>query len=100
MIDPKRHDTNEPVAIGIDIGGTKVALGVVSNSGMIIDRIVMATPKADRTSQALCDLLTDQTTRLLERNHGVVGVGVGAAGLVEWPRGIIRWAPNNSYRNL
>jgi glucokinase len=30
----------------------------------------------------------------------VEAVGVGAAGLIEWPEGFIRWAPNNAYHAL
>jgi glucokinase len=46
--------------------------------------------------QALLDLV-DQ---LRQRHPGIAAIGVGAAGIVEWPRGYIRWAPNNSYHNL
>jgi len=38
--------------------------------------------------------------RLRERHPDVAGIGVGAAGMVDWPTGRIRWAPNNSYREL
>ena len=31
--------------------------------------------------------------------HDVVTIGVGAAGIVEWPAGRIVWAPNNDYRD-
>jgi glucokinase len=30
----------------------------------------------------------------------VAAIGVGAAGMIDWPGGHIRWAPNNAYRNL
>jgi glucokinase len=31
--------------------------------------------------------------------HEVVAIGVGAAGIVEWPAGRMLWAPNNAYRD-
>ena len=30
----------------------------------------------------------------------MAAVGVGAAGMIDWPTGHIRWAPNNSYSDL
>jgi hypothetical protein len=35
----------------------------------------------------------------LRAEHDVVTIGVGAAGIVEWPAGKMLWAPNNSYRD-
>ena len=37
---------------------------------------------------------------LRARNPGVEAIGLGAAGLVEWPGGIARWAPHNTYRRM
>jgi glucokinase len=85
-------------AIGLDVGGTKIAGAVVTGCGHITDRLAIPTPTtSDRTIvQALLDLVAE----LRQRNPGIEAVGVGAAGIVEWPRGYIRWAPNNSYRDL
>lgn len=88
-----------PLAVGLDVGGTKVAAGVVTADGAILDRVVVPTPHDDDPG-AVLRLLTDLTERLAGRHRGVAAVGVGAAGLVEWPIGHIRWAPNNSYRDL
>ena len=38
--------------------------------------------------------------QLRQRYPEVQAVGAGAAGLVDWPDGHVRWAPNNSYRDL
>jgi glucokinase len=84
-------------AIGIDIGGTKIAAGVVTEAGSIIQALTVPTPQhQDQIIQAIAAAVSD-----LQRAHpDVAAVGVGAAGMVDWPSGHIRWAPNNAYRDL
>jgi glucokinase len=91
-------DRVEPRAIGIDIGGTKIAGGVVTEDGRILDRTRVATPRDEGEATLVAVLAA--ANELLTRNPGVAAIGVGAAGLVEWPGGQARWAPNNSYRHL
>jgi glucokinase len=88
----------EPQAIGIDIGGTKLAGGVVTAGGRILERTRVPTPAADQA--ATLAALAAAVDRLRERHPRVEAIGVGAAGLVEWPGGRARWAPHNSYRRL
>src|SRR5215211_2535184 len=88
----------EPHALGIDIGGTKIAAGVVTGDGRILDRTRVPTPPDDQAA-TLAALLA-VVDELRARNPGVEAIGLGAAGLVEWPGGIARWAPHNSYRRL
>jgi len=88
----------EPKAIGIDIGGTKIAGGVVTEAGRILDRTRVPTPPDDE--QATLAALFAAVDELLARHRRIDAIGVGAAGLVEWPGGRARWAPHNSYRRL
>jgi hypothetical protein len=37
---------------------------------------------------------------LRDRHPSVEAIGAGAAGMVGWPGGHVRWAPNNAYRDL
>jgi len=87
-----------PKAIGIDIGGTKIAGGVVTEAGQILDRTRVPTPPDDES--ATLAALFAAVDELLARHRQVAAIGVGAAGLVEWPGGRARWAPHNSYRRL
>jgi glucokinase len=84
------------LAIGIDVGGTKVAALRVGADGAVEAREVAPTP-ADDTEATL-----DTMVRLAEavRTPAVRAVGVGAAGLVAWPSGVIRFAPNNAWREF
>jgi glucokinase len=88
----------EPRAVGVDIGGTKIAGGVVAEDGRILHRVRVPTPPDDeRATLAALDAVVDQLWAL---DRGVEAIGVGAAGLVERPGGHARWAPHNSYRRL
>ena len=87
-----------PRAIGIDIGGTKIAAGVVTADGHIVERALAPTPIGDEpaTVSAMLAAVEDLRTR----HPGVEAIGIGAAGLVDWPSGRVRWAPHNAYRQL
>lgn len=79
------------LAVGVDVGGTKVAAGLVAADGSILDRLRLETPD---TAEGIVDLVADTATTLAGR-HGIadVPVGVGAAGLIG-ADGTVRFAPN------
>jgi glucokinase len=84
-------------AIGVDIGGTKIAVGVVTGDGKIVQATTVPTPqRQDHLVQCILEAVED----LRSLYPHAVAVGVGAAGMVDWPSGHIRWAPNNSYQDL
>lgn len=81
-------------AVGVDIGGTKVAAGVVDEHGKVVEKVRHATPKYDpaalrTTVQSLVD---DLRTR-----HEVAAVGIGAAGFVSNDRSRVLFAPHVAY---
>lgn len=85
-------------AIGLDIGGTKIAGAVVDEQGTVLAELVEPTPE-ESDAEAVRAVLLDLIGRLRAAHPEVVTIGVGAAGLVEWPVGKMLWAPNNAYRN-
>lgn len=88
----------DPPAIGIDIGGTKIAGAVVAADGAIIARHVIATD-ADATN-AIATGVVKMARELRAGAPSVCAVGVGAAGLVDSARGVVLGAPNLAYRDL
>ncbi len=86
----------ERLSIGIDIGGTKVAAGVVDQDGNIVDRIRRDTPDASPTEveDTIADVVRELTSR-----HAVVGVGIGAAGFVDITRSTVLFAPHLAWRH-
>lgn len=100
MTIPTRSATRRSrCAIGLDIGGTKIAGGVVDDSGGILHRLSIPSP-ADQDADATVAALLGLVRQLLAEHPGAEAVGVGAAGMVEWPAGFIHFAPNNAYRDL
>jgi glucokinase len=82
--------------IGIDIGGTKVAAGVVDESGNVLARARRRTPSRD--PEHLVDIVTEIVRQLLSE-HDVSAVGVGAAGFVDLERRTVLFAPNLAWRD-
>jgi len=87
---------DDSLAIGVDIGGTKVAAGVVAADGAVLARTVVPTPSHD--SAAIQQAIVS-SIRELAAHHPVVGVGIGAAGYIDAANGIVRYAPNTAWRD-
>jgi len=82
--------------IGIDIGGTKVAAGVVDENGRVLAQARRRTPSRD--PQHLVDVVGEIVRQLLTE-HAVEAVGVGAAGFIDESRSTVLFAPNLAWRN-
>ena len=83
-------------AIGIDIGGTKIAGALVDAQGAIVLEERVPSPAGDP------DAMVDAVVGLIERlsaDHEVIGAGVAAAGFIDADQSTIIYAPNISWRN-
>ncbi|GGI07273.1 ROK family protein [Egicoccus halophilus] len=87
---------SDPVAIGIDIGGTKLVAATVAADGRVLDRQRRETPAHD--SALLLDTLRT-SIRQLSGDRTDLPVGIGIAGLVS-PDGVIRYGPNIGVRDV
>ncbi|MEU7836384.1 MULTISPECIES: ROK family glucokinase [unclassified Nonomuraea] len=83
------------LTIGVDIGGTKVAAGVVDDDGEIIAHTLKPTP-ADQPEQVAATVA--EVVRELAQGREIEAVGVGAAGFVDETRSVVRFAPNLAWR--
>jgi len=82
--------------IGIDVGGTKVAGGVVDEKGAVLARGRRDTPSTDpRATEDTIALLVQE----LAASYDVEAVGIGAAGFVDEKRANVLFAPNLAWRN-
>jgi glucokinase len=90
------EDAKESLAIGVDIGGTKIAAGVVDQEGRILASTRRDTPAGDpsKTLDAIADAIRELTSK-----HVCVGVGLGAAGFVDEKRSTVMFAPNLAWRD-
>src|SRR3954471_9953467 len=83
------------LTIGVDIGGTKIAAGVVDEEGNILSTHKVPTPS---TPQAIVDAIASAVEGA-RAGHDIVGVGIGAAGYVNRQRSTVYFAPNIDWRN-
>ncbi|MDC5696725.1 ROK family glucokinase [Intrasporangium calvum] len=88
------------LAIGIDIGGTKVAGGVVDESGTITHRARRDTPHRSTSPSVVEDTIVDcvDELRTAVDPADIVAVGIGAAGFVAEDRATVLFAPHLSWR--
>lgn len=84
----------QAVAVGVDIGGTKVAAGLIADDGTVLDRRRESTAATDpgAIDDAIVAVVADLDP------DGRLPVGVGAAGVVA-PDGSVRFAPNIAWRD-
>lgn len=83
-------------AIGIDIGGSKVAAAVVDPDGRMLGRRTIPTPtdRADAVEEVIVELVDT-----LAAEHAACAVGIGAAGWVDETRRLVRFSPHLAWRN-
>ena len=83
-------------AIGIDIGGTKIAGALVDESGSIVREMRVPTPANDvaALTAAVANIINE-----LAAGQEVVGAGIAAAGFIDADQSHIVYAPNLSWRN-
>ena len=85
------------LSCGIDVGGTKIAGGVVDLDGNVLEQLRVESPARDveRIEDAIAGLVAK-----LAANHPIESVGVGAAGYVDKARASVMFAPNLAWRDI
>ncbi len=84
------------LSVGVDIGGTKVAAGVVDEAGVVLERVQRPTPS--HSPAAVEDAIVSAVQQLAER-HRVDAVGIGAAGWVDNAQAVVKFSPHLAWRN-
>ncbi len=87
-------------AIGVDLGGTKIALGTVDEQGHVLELI-----RYDTDARGGPDAVIKQVVkgvRQLEREttFSIRGIGIGVAGQVEHGSGVVHFAPNLDWHDV
>ncbi|MFW6640088.1 ROK family glucokinase [Nocardiopsis algeriensis] len=83
--------------VGVDIGGTKVAAGVVAPDGRVLARLRTETPGRSKSPRVVEDTIVSVVEEL-RAEAPVRAVGVGAAGFVDERRATVLFAPHLSWR--
>lgn len=89
--------------IGIDIGGTKVNIGIVSENGRIIDHTKIKTIKTEMIEVFVSRIL-EALDELLKKNQkkkcDISFVGIGVPGTVNTKEGIVEYCPNLEWEDI
>ena len=85
------------LACGIDVGGTKIAGGVVDEHGTIVEELQVESPATD---VAAIEAAIETLVKELQSRHPIEAVGVGAAGYIDKSRAVVLFAPNLAWRDL
>lgn len=84
--------------VGIDIGGTKVGLGLLTDEGTIVRSKVVPTPAFTKGADAFVKSICSAFHMLLAQGRvtlsQIEGFGVGVPGTADWEKGIVRYCPN------
>lgn len=86
----------ESLTIGVDIGGTKIAAGLVDEGGRVLEQMREATPNRD---PAAVEHVVAELIGKLRADHDVSAVGIGCAGLVDETRSRVLFAPNLGWKD-
>lgn len=75
--------------IGVDVGGTKIAAGLVADDayGTVLESLVRPTPAA-QGPQAVLDAIADAVAQL-PGHRDTFGVGIGTGGVIDRRRGTV-----------
>lgn len=92
------------VAIGVDIGGTNTAIGVVDDLGNVMVKDNITTPSHGDINQYIDDLATAireliKSVKLLNSEIEVLGIGIGAPS-GNYYSGSIEYAANLSFKGI
>jgi glucokinase len=92
------------VAIGIDIGGTNTAIGLVDKDGNVMVKDNIATPSHGNIDKYISDLSDAiksliKSAKLLNEDLEVLGIGIGAPN-GNYYNGTIEYAPNLSFKGI
>lgn len=85
--------------IGIDLGGTYIKYGLVSEVGEIIEKGKIPTPVGCGYAETVEAI--SSAVRGLSARHGatVCGLGIGAPGVVDGEKGVVRLSGNLGWEN-
>lgn len=82
--------------IGVDVGGTKIAAGVVTKDGELVAHVRRETPAQDveAIEAAIADAVAE-----LRAGYEVTAIGIAAAGYIDRTRSVVLFAPNLAWRD-
>ncbi|MGH1298112.1 ROK family protein [Bacillus pretiosus] len=89
-------------AVGIDIGGTKIAAGIISDTGELLERSEIKSDPSDR--EKMFGRVVEAVEQVLRKSSisiaNIEGIGVGVPGKVDYEKGIAVFQNNLPWRQF
>lgn len=93
----------KPFIVGVDVGGTKIAAGVVDAQGQVSGRVMLPTDVSSppaTTLQSIVAAINASLNVARVKEEQIAGVGLGVPGKVDPERGIGLLAVNLGWQNV
>jgi glucokinase len=88
-------------ALGIDLGGTNIKIGIVSDRGKLIESISVKTEALAGPRKVISNMIEGIKTLLKHNKLKIQGIGIGCPGVVSTKKGIVENAPNlTGWKNI
>lgn len=94
---------NKNIAIGIDIGGTSIKGGAVTEEGKVLDTFAIDVIKGEKQEVTVNRLIEALNKYLKEHNYNkdnVLGIGLGIPGVIDTKEGVVSYSNNLCWNDL
>lgn len=94
---------SEKIYVGVDVGGTAIKVGICNADGQLLQTYEGPTESSKGTDTILQNIAKYAQQIVVESDYDweqVEGVGVGIAGFLDIPNGIVKFAPNLDLENV
>ena len=81
-------------AIGVDLGGTNIKIGIVTDKGKIIKQTSIKTEAEGGPKKVISNIQKGIEEILVKNKIKIQGIGIGCPGVVSTKKGIVENAPN------
>ncbi len=85
---------SEKYTLGVDLGGTSIKAGIVSEKGKIIEKISIESRSADGPDAVVEQIKKGINELLRKSKRKIYGIGIGAPGVVTVKKGTVENPPN------
>ncbi len=81
-------------AVGVDLGGTKIKIGIVTDEGKIVKKIAIPTLAEEGVEKSIGQIKKGISTLLRGNKNSITGIGIGSPGVVSLKKGTVENPPN------
>lgn len=81
-------------AIGIDLGGTFIKIGIVNEKGKILKKVEIESKAKEGPKEVIKQLYQGIKLVLTNNRYKIEGIGVGSPGMINAKKGIVENPPN------